>query len=148
MNEKKTQFQAQATKAGKAEELSYMEENDTMRYLELFESFCASSEMRGRPCDSKKFDWSVVSSQTAGVRDSCETISEYLCDADFVHYYTQKAPAYESVLAIVILLLSVVNYVCFCHCARHILYVARSIFAVIRIEQGRCASQMGSRLCQ
>lgn len=101
---KKQQFQAQAAKAGKAEELIQMEDSDTMRYLELFEAYCTSSEMRGRPCEVKKIDWSVISSQTSGVRDACETVSEFLCDVDYVHYYMHKAPGYERALAIVILL--------------------------------------------
>ena len=141
---KRQQFQAQASKAGKAEDLSQMEGMDTMRYLELFDAYCTSSEMRGRPSDAKKIDWSVVSYQCAGVRDSCETVSEFLCDTDFVNYYMHKAPGYERALAIGYCHFAVVScqIVSVCHCLCFIL------LAVPRIEQGRCTEQMGSRLCQ
>ena len=136
---KKQQFQAQAAKAGKAEELSQMEDSDTMRYLELFEAYCTSSEMRGRPCEAKKFDWSVITSQTSGVRDSCETVSEYLCDIDYVHYYMHKAPGYERALAIVILLFFDGVSCQFClFMSLHMLHFASSNFAVISFHLISC----------
>ena len=93
---KKTQFAAQAAKAGRTEVLSKMESESPNKYLELLDAFCSSATARGRPTEDKRFDWNLITVESGGVKDVCQTVSEFLCESDFVDYYMHKAPAYES----------------------------------------------------
>ena len=93
---KKKDFYIQAAKAGKASELQEMEEYELPRFIELFENFCSCSERRGRPADCRKFDWNVIAIERTGKRDMIDTPSSYLCEADFIAYFTSDAaPAYQ-----------------------------------------------------
>ena len=86
-DKKKTQFTAQAAKAGRADSLSKMESDSPNKYLELLDAFCNSATTRGRPTEDKRFDWNLISVESGGVKDICQTVSEFLCESDFMDYF-------------------------------------------------------------
>ena len=96
-DKKEQQFLQQAGKAHKGDDLLSMKQNSPTEYFRLLEKFCETN-VRGRPSDSKRFDWNLVECQKTGSREGQELVVTYKCEEDFIDYFVSKAPAYERVL--------------------------------------------------
>ena len=100
-DKKEQQFLQQATKAGKGDSLLSMKACSPGEYFGLLEKFCESN-VRGRPSEAKRFDWSLVEDQRTGSREGQELVAVFKCEEDFVQYFVSKAPHYERALALFI----------------------------------------------